>query len=370
VPNTDDTYGELREGLHIAGYSFERACRRIEYFLEGDRWKLGGRFNDVNEFLDSLRLDTLKASAEARKRIANRIKELQPEASNRQIAKTLGVGSRTVDRDTAPNGARSRENVSRNSGQVRQVAPSGARLVSGAKAAKIIERREIGYDQRRQSAIERTKHVELDAAALGKFAVGYADPAWRYENPPMGASSLSIENHFPTMTLEEICALPVRDIMTDDAVLFLWATAPKLPECMEVIKAWGFVYRTNFVWVKVRDQPGMGYYGRYDHELLLIAKRGAELPPPAEENRLSSVLYSPARGHSQKPDEYYDILDRMYPGVRKIELFNRGGLNRPLWTAWGNQAFAQEPERAAVDPEALANAAEPTEDDTEPDNAA
>jgi hypothetical protein len=92
-------WGELREGLHIAGYTFERACRRLEFLLEGDRWKVGGRFNDVNEFLDSLRLDTLKASAEARRRIANRIKELQPKVSNRQIAKTLGVGKSTVYRD-------------------------------------------------------------------------------------------------------------------------------------------------------------------------------------------------------------------------------------------------------------------------------
>ena len=89
-------FGELQEGMFIAGFTFERACRRLETFLEGDAWKLGGRFEDVNNFLDEIRLDKLKASAEARKRIANRIKELQPEASNRRIAKTFGVDEKTI----------------------------------------------------------------------------------------------------------------------------------------------------------------------------------------------------------------------------------------------------------------------------------
>jgi len=99
-------WGALCEGTHIAGYTFARACRNLEILLEGDRWRLGGRFDDINAFLDSVRLDSLKASAEARKRISNRIKELQPKASNRQIAKTLGVGRSSVDRDTGPNGPR------------------------------------------------------------------------------------------------------------------------------------------------------------------------------------------------------------------------------------------------------------------------
>jgi N6-adenosine-specific RNA methylase IME4 len=297
VPNTDDTYGELREGLHIAGYTFERACRRLEALLEGDRWKVGGRFDDVNEFLDSLRLDTLKASAEARKRISVRIKELQPEASNRQIAKTLGVDEKTVRIDTAEKSAGGKKNVSPNNSQTRQGAGNSARLVSGAKAAKIIERRETGYEEQRRRAIERTRQVELNAAELGRFSVLYADPPWKYENPPMGGSNRSIENRHPTMTLEEICALPVADIAADDAVLFLWATAPKLVECMEVVKCWGFLYRTCAVWVK--DKFGTGYYVRSQHELLLIAKRG-ELPAPDEENRPSSMLHALVREPSQK----------------------------------------------------------------------
>src|SRR5690606_31043642 len=123
---------------------------------------------------------------------------------------------------------------------------------------------------------------------------------WKYENPPMGGSNRSIENHYPTMDLEEICALPVGNVATEDALLYLWATAPKLAECMKVIEAWGFEYRTCMVWVK--DKIGMGYHARNQHEILLIAKRG-ELPPPPVEARPSSVVHAERTQHSAKPVE-------------------------------------------------------------------
>jgi N6-adenosine-specific RNA methylase IME4 len=182
------------------------------------------------------------------------------------------------------------------------------------------------------AAVDRTHAVELQAESLGKFAVLYADPPWRYENPPMGGSNRSIENHYPTMSLDEICALPVGDIAHENSVLFLWATSPKLYECMRVLDAWGFTYRTDIVWVK--DKIGMGYHARGRHESLLIAKRG-ELPPPAAEDRPDSVIEAPRLDHSAKPPIFYDIIDRMYPGVRKLELFQRQP--RDGWLGWGNQ---------------------------------
>lgn len=195
---------------------------------------------------------------------------------------------------------------------------------------------------RQQTALDRTAAVELKAKGLGKFVVLYADPPWRYENPPMGGSNRSIENHYPTMDLNEICALPVADLAHENSVLFMWATSPKLSECMEVLKAWGFSYRTKIVWVK--DKIGMGYHVREQHESLLIAKRG-ELAPPAVEARPASVLEAPRLGHSAKPDAYYDIIDKMYPDVRKIELFARDSDERdkrPCWTSWGNHKKASD----------------------------
>jgi N6-adenosine-specific RNA methylase IME4 len=185
---------------------------------------------------------------------------------------------------------------------------------------------------RQQAALDRTVAVELDAHALGKFVVLYADPPWRYENPPMGGGNRSIENHYPTMELDEICALPVGDIAHENSVLFMWATSPKRAECHEVLKAWGFNYRTDMVWVK--DRIGMGYHVRERHEALMIAKRG-ELPPPATDARPDSVIEAPRLEHSAKPPVFYEIIDKMYPGVRKLELFGRNV--RDGWTAWGNQ---------------------------------
>jgi N6-adenosine-specific RNA methylase IME4 len=192
--------------------------------------------------------------------------------------------------------------------------------------------------ERRAERIEKIETISRGNTPLftpRKYPVIYADPPWRYENPPMGATSRSIENHYPTMTIEEICAMPVSSIAADDCILYLWATAPKLIECMEVIKAWGFDYRTNMVWVK--DKIGMGYHARSQHELLLIAKRG-NMPPPEAGQQPSSVIFADRTEHSAKPQVFYDIIEKNYPGVGKIELFCRSP--QPGWDVWGNQANA------------------------------
>lgn len=174
-----------------------------------------------------------------------------------------------------------------------------------------------------------------DLATDVKYPIIYADPPWRYENPPIGATSRAIENHYPTMTLAEICALPVGELATDDALLYLWATAPKLAECFEVIRAWGFEYRTNMVWDK--EKIGMGYHARNQHELLLICKRG-NIPPPAAGTQPSSVYREPRGAHSAKPTFFHEMIEAAYPQLPRIELFCRSP--RDGWAVWGNQSEA------------------------------
>jgi N6-adenosine-specific RNA methylase IME4 len=172
-------------------------------------------------------------------------------------------------------------------------------------------------------------------ASLGrKFPVIYADPPWRYEDSPAGHSNRSIEKHYPTMSLDEICALgdDVRDLAADDALLYIWATVGLLPECLRVIEAWGFEYKTHFVWVK--DKIGIGCYARNQHELLLVAKRG-KIPLPPPETRVSSVIEAPRGAHSEKPHVVYDIIEAHYPTLAKIELFARN--LRDGWVPWGNE---------------------------------
>jgi len=165
---------------------------------------------------------------------------------------------------------------------------------------------------------------------LGKFSVIYADPPWQYEHETQGRQE--IENVYPTMLLSDIMKLPIDEIAMGNCILFLWCPNPKVGEAIDVVRAWGFNYRTNFVWVK--DRIGMGYYNRQKHEMLMIAVKGTT-PTPDPGNRPPSVIEAPRREHSRKPDEIYEMIEKMYPDLRKVELFARH--THPGWIAWGNE---------------------------------
>ena len=166
---------------------------------------------------------------------------------------------------------------------------------------------------------------------IGKFPVIYADPPWRYEH--VETESRAIENHYPTMQLDDICNMDISEISTVDSVLFMWATSPKLEEALRVINAWGFSYVTCAVWDK--EKIGMGYYFRQQHELLLVAKKG-NIPVPIPAARVKSVLSYKRGEHSSKPEEFYSIIEDMYPEYKKLELFCR--TPRDGWSVWGNQS--------------------------------
>jgi N6-adenosine-specific RNA methylase IME4 len=135
------------------------------------------------------------------------------------------------------------------------------------------------------------------------------------------------------MPLADICALPVGNSATQDAVLFMWAVSPLLPQGFEVLRAWGFEYVAEFIWDK--EKIGLGSWVRGQHEHLLIARRG-NMPCPLPANRPASIIRARRREHSRKPDEAYELIERMYPDLPKIELFAREA--RPGWACWGNQA--------------------------------
>jgi len=180
--------------------------------------------------------------------------------------------------------------------------------------------KEIKLEEKKQEPVEPPTLPE------GEYNVIYADPPWRYNFSE--TKSRSIETHYPSMSLKKICdmKLPV----SDNAVLLLWATNPKIEEALQVIEAWGFVYKTNMVWVK--DKIGMGYWFRGQHELLLLATKG-RFPTPAPEERRSSVLNAPRKEHSQKPEEVYNIIETYFPDGKYLELFSRN--KREGWTMWG-----------------------------------
>lgn len=202
-------------------------------------------------------------------------------------------------------------------------------IVDAAKEirqAKTAQRREERLDK----IIEISQgNVELKTDTC--YPVLYADPPWRYDYAE--TDNRVIENQYPTMAIEEICALPVSDLATPDAILFLWATSPKLAESMRVIESWGFTYRTCAVWDK--QKIGMGYYFRQRHELLLVATRGS-VPTPAPGDRVASVISEPREEHSAKPAKFAELIEAMYPTLPRIELFCRSP--RKGWAVWGNQS--------------------------------
>jgi len=165
----------------------------------------------------------------------------------------------------------------------------------------------------------------------GKYQVIYADPPWDYEFgfDIHGAAS----RHYNTMTIEELCNLPIKDLTADNAALFLWVTSPKLEECFQVIHAWGFEYKTSFVWDKVKHV--MGHYNSLRHEFLLLAIKGSY--HKQSKNLKDSVQSIERNGnHSEKPEEFRQIIDEMYPQATKIELFQT---KRSIsgWSTWGDR---------------------------------
>ena len=163
----------------------------------------------------------------------------------------------------------------------------------------------------------------------GPFQVIVADPPWHYESRQGDATHRGAPP-YPTMTLEEIWALPVPDIAADDAVLWLWTTNAHLWDARHVFEAWGFTYKTILTWVK--DKMGVGDWLRGQTEHCVLAIRGR---PVVHLTNQTTALRAPARQHSRKPDEFYSLVESLCPGA-KIDLFAREA--RPGWAVWGGEA--------------------------------
>lgn len=189
---------------------------------------------------------------------------------------------------------------------------------------------------RREQRLSQVEPVELPA---GKFRVLYADPPWHYGNS--GVINDESDNygraarHYPSMTIAELCAMDVPSRVADRAVLFMWVTSPLLAECWPVIKAWGFVYKASMVWDKV--DHNFGNYVSVRHELLLICTRGSCLPDHPTPMPDSVISIARSDVHSEKPEEFRAVIDRLYTGGadQKLELFGRKPVDG--WTQFGNE---------------------------------
>jgi N6-adenosine-specific RNA methylase IME4 len=204
------------------------------------------------------------------------------------------------------------------------------KIVAEARAAQQEEKRK--HREKR----ERDLGAKLVALPTKRYGLIYADPPWKFRTfSVVTGMDRSAENHYPTMTVDEIKALPVP--AADDCVLFLWATAPMLVEGIEVMAAWGFTYKSNCIWGK--DKPGTGYWFRSQHEQLLVGTRG-NLPAPAPGTQYSSLQMFPVGRHSEKPFAFMEQIAELFPNLPKLEMFSRQADPITGWDTWGNEAAA------------------------------
>ena len=184
---------------------------------------------------------------------------------------------------------------------------------------------------------------------MKKYQIIYADPPWHYKFGQ--SSSRYVINKYDTMSLEDICALPIKDLSQDNAVLLMWVTFPKLDWALPVVNSWGFEYKTcAFVWVKTNKKyqtnqtsflptdsfdkfTGMGYYTRSNAEICLLATRGNPLPRLCHD--INQIVYEPVEEHSKKPTVIRKYITDLFGDLPRIELFARQKADG--WDCWGNE---------------------------------
>jgi len=284
------------------------------------------------EIIENIERKNLTASeiVATQKRIQNELVKFTEQGKRTDLGKTSSKILEKVDHGTI-------ELIAKIFGESHETTRKRYRIVEAAEAdpetfGDVLESVDSGKTSLSHAYTKikrREKHRKPKPLPEGEWAVILADPPWPYYLPLRGAP----DAHYPGMTKEEI--LEMKFPSAEDAVLFLWATNPQLEFAIEVMNSKGFGYRTDMVWVK--DIFGTGHYFRGQHELLLLGIKGG-MPPPIEEVRFPSVLMSPRRKHSEKPEEVYEIIETMYPNQKYIELFARPTSRRKDWSYWGLEA--------------------------------
>ena len=205
---------------------------------------------------------------------------------------------------------------------------------------EVKEGKNLSWHKIVRNYLSETKESKIELPK-GKYQVIYMDIPWAYDVDLSTGATRSPENSYSVMDLEKIknFGLRVRELAADDCVLFMWITAPKLNWMGEVLEAFGFEYKTNLIWDKVK--PNLGHYSSVRHEILIIAGKG-KCAPTCDGETIQSIdsvqSIEKSSRHSEKPLEFMDIIDKLYPSYRKIELFARNKEKRKGWDYWGQEA--------------------------------
>ncbi|MDO8673071.1 MAG: MT-A70 family methyltransferase [Dehalococcoidia bacterium] len=342
VPVEYDEQGNVLDGHHRV-----RVCGELGITDWPKVVRLGMSEDQKREHVLALNLDRRHLTREQRAELVGRLRS--EGWSTRRIADRLHVDDKTVRNDLEGAEYSAPDTVTGKDGKEypaeRQERPRPATLFnpSPGQFSALVEmpeeRREVIVEKlvsgEAKTLKEAQRQVRREEAAvasplMGKYRVLYADPPWAYGNT-MPESYGVQDDHYPTITMAELCALPVKDIAEDNAVLFLWVTSPILHDCFELIAAWGFAYKASFVWDKVKHV--MGHYNSVRHELLLICVRGS--CQPDVHKLFDSVVTEERTEHSRKPAIFREIIDTIYPDGARIELFARERHER--WASYGNE---------------------------------
>ena len=348
----------LCDGMILDGRNRYRACQKLgmkpktETFT-GDPWNFAWSLNGARRDLAEMQRAAIKLkcdrgsdewagkNAEAQKAIDAEANRKRSEAAKAQPRTETGFAENeqvVVHNEPQPENrhkgraARAKQASVSTATQARVEALANNRpdlldMVASGKITGTEAMRQMKKDQ----VAEKIEDLPAD-----KFTVIYADPPWAYNDKQGGSISESYgaaEKHYPSMTLSELKALDIKTLAAPDSVLFLWATCPLLEDALDLCAAWGFKYKAQFVWDKVKHN--MGHYNSVRHELLLICTRGSCTPEKVK--LFDSVQSIERKEHSRKPEEFRDIINTLYPSGKKIELFRRGDAPEG-WSTWGNEA--------------------------------
>lgn len=339
--------GRIIDGHHRHELSDEKPDVQILDIPEEKALALGLALNLARRQLSSEQIiylhEQLRTRRELRKETAL---ELRKQGKTQAEAATaVGVTRGAVEKW---------ENVfSNDKSIITKTAPPDTRItVPRDKHPDILKRREKGESLKKIAAdykitpgrvsqiIEREKKKEAKTEPIkikGKYRIFYADPPWKYRDSGQVTESDNYgraTRHFKTMSIKQLCGMgeDIKRASMKDAVLFLWVTSPLLEECFPVISAWGFKYKASFVWDKCRHN--YGHYNSVRHEFLLICTKGNCTPDNKE--KVNSVIRSERSGkHSEKPEEFRKIIEKLYSRGKRIELFARQKAQG--WHAWGDQ---------------------------------